>query len=44
MNPERSIKRTEVKLVQTPQTFLSEFILPAYENDYQEDLLMMPLL
>jgi 2-C-methyl-D-erythritol 4-phosphate cytidylyltransferase len=30
------VKRSEVKLVQTPQTFLSELILPAYEKTYQE--------
>jgi 2-C-methyl-D-erythritol 4-phosphate cytidylyltransferase len=32
----RAIKRTDVKLVQTPQTFLSELILPAYQAKYQE--------
>jgi 2-C-methyl-D-erythritol 4-phosphate cytidylyltransferase len=31
-----AIKRSEVKLVQTPQTFLSELILPAYQKTYQE--------
>jgi 2-C-methyl-D-erythritol 4-phosphate cytidylyltransferase len=31
-----AIKRTEVKLVQTPQTFLSDIILPAYQAVYQE--------
>jgi 2-C-methyl-D-erythritol 4-phosphate cytidylyltransferase len=30
------VKRSEVKLVQTPQTFLSDLILPAYEKTYQE--------
>jgi 2-C-methyl-D-erythritol 4-phosphate cytidylyltransferase len=32
----RSIKRTDVKMVQTPQTFLSDIILTAYQADYQE--------
>jgi 2-C-methyl-D-erythritol 4-phosphate cytidylyltransferase len=32
----RTIRRTDVKLVQTPQTFLSNIILPAYRADYQE--------
>jgi 2-C-methyl-D-erythritol 4-phosphate cytidylyltransferase len=32
----RAIKRTEVKMVQTPQTFLSDIILPAYQSSYQE--------
>jgi len=31
-----SIKRSDIKLVQTPQTFLSDFLLPAYLTDYQE--------
>ncbi len=31
-----ALKRTEVKLVQTPQTFLSKFLLPAYKTDYRE--------
>jgi len=33
----RSLNRTEVKLVQTPQTFLSNLILPAYQVTYQDD-------
>ena len=32
----RAIKRTDVKMVQTPQTFLSDIILPAYQVVYQE--------
>jgi 2-C-methyl-D-erythritol 4-phosphate cytidylyltransferase len=32
-----SVKRTDVKLVQTPQTFLSEQILLAYQADFQEN-------
>jgi len=32
----RSIKRSEIKLVQTPQTFRSDILLPAYLTDYQE--------
>ncbi len=32
----RAIKRTDVKMVQTPQTFLNEIILPAYQVVYQE--------
>jgi len=32
----KAIKRTEVKLIQTPQTFLSEILLPAYRTGYQE--------
>jgi 2-C-methyl-D-erythritol 4-phosphate cytidylyltransferase len=32
----RSIKRSEIKLVQTPQTFQSDILLPAYMTDYQE--------
>lgn len=32
----RAIKRTEVKMVQTPQTFLSDIILSAYQVVYQE--------
>jgi len=31
-----SLKRTDIKLVQTPQTFLSDLICPAYEVVYQE--------
>jgi len=31
-----ALKRTDIKLVQTPQTFLSDFLLPAYQADYQE--------
>jgi 2-C-methyl-D-erythritol 4-phosphate cytidylyltransferase len=33
----RSIKRSEIKLVQTPQTFISDILLPAYLADYQEE-------
>jgi 2-C-methyl-D-erythritol 4-phosphate cytidylyltransferase len=32
----RAIRRTEVKMVQTPQTFLSDIILSAYQAVYQE--------
>jgi 2-C-methyl-D-erythritol 4-phosphate cytidylyltransferase len=32
----RSVRRTDVKLVQTPQTFLSEILLPAYGAAYGE--------
>jgi|SRR5450432_146389 2-C-methyl-D-erythritol 4-phosphate cytidylyltransferase len=32
----KAVNRTEVKLIQTPQTFLSEVLLPAYRTDYQE--------
>jgi 2-C-methyl-D-erythritol 4-phosphate cytidylyltransferase len=32
----RAIKRTDVKMVQTPQTFLSDIILTAYQVVYQE--------
>jgi 2-C-methyl-D-erythritol 4-phosphate cytidylyltransferase len=31
-----SIRRTDIRLVQTPQTFLSDLILPAYQVPYQE--------
>ena|SRR5664279_2470154 len=31
-----SVNRTNIKLVQTPQTFLSELILPAYKSPFQE--------
>jgi 2-C-methyl-D-erythritol 4-phosphate cytidylyltransferase len=31
-----AVKRTEVKMIQTPQTFLSDIILPAYRSPYQE--------
>jgi len=31
-----AIDRSRVKLVQTPQTFLSHLLLPAYEADYRE--------
>jgi 2-C-methyl-D-erythritol 4-phosphate cytidylyltransferase len=31
-----SIRRSDIKLVQTPQTFLSEILLPAYQTEYQE--------
>ena len=33
----KSIKRSEIKLVQTPQTFLSAILLPAYQSTYQEE-------
>jgi 2-C-methyl-D-erythritol 4-phosphate cytidylyltransferase len=32
----RAIKRTEVRLVQTPQTFLSDILLTAYRSEYQD--------
>ena len=32
----KSVRRTDVKLMQTPQTFLSEIVLPAYQAAYQE--------
>src|ERR1700722_8402736 len=32
----RSIKRTDIKMVQTPQTFLSDIILTAYQVVYKE--------
>ncbi len=32
----QTMVRSKVKLVQTPQTFLSTVILPAYEREYQE--------
>ncbi len=32
----KSISRTDVKLMQTPQTFLSEIILPSYQVNYRE--------
>jgi 2-C-methyl-D-erythritol 4-phosphate cytidylyltransferase len=31
-----AVSRTDVKLMQTPQTFLSEFILPSYQVPYQD--------
>jgi 2-C-methyl-D-erythritol 4-phosphate cytidylyltransferase len=31
-----SVNRTNIKLVQTPQTFLSDLILPAYQVPYRE--------
>jgi 2-C-methyl-D-erythritol 4-phosphate cytidylyltransferase len=33
----RSLKRAEIKLLQTPQTFLSEVILSSYQKNYSED-------
>ena len=33
----KSIKRSEIKLVQTPQTFQSSILLPAYKTNYQEE-------
>jgi 2-C-methyl-D-erythritol 4-phosphate cytidylyltransferase len=36
MGSSQTLERGRVKLVQTPQTFLSTVILPAYEREYQE--------
>jgi 2-C-methyl-D-erythritol 4-phosphate cytidylyltransferase len=36
MGSSQPVERSRVKLVQTPQTFLSTVILPAYEREYQE--------
>ncbi|MDB5231554.1 MAG: 2-C-methyl-D-erythritol 4-phosphate cytidylyltransferase [Chitinophagaceae bacterium] len=33
-NTSRSINRNNVKIIQTPQTFLTEILLPAFEQDY----------
>jgi 2-C-methyl-D-erythritol 4-phosphate cytidylyltransferase len=33
----KSIKRSDIKLVQTPQTFQSAILLPAYQANYHED-------
>ena len=33
----QSVKRTDVKLVQTPQTFLSDILLPAYQAAYRDE-------
>ena len=33
----KSIKRSEIKLVQTPQTFQSSILLPAYQTNYREE-------
>jgi 2-C-methyl-D-erythritol 4-phosphate cytidylyltransferase len=33
----KSIKRSEIKLVQTPQTFQSAILLPAYKTNYHEE-------
>jgi 2-C-methyl-D-erythritol 4-phosphate cytidylyltransferase len=33
----KSVSRTDIKLVQTPQTFLSQIILPAYLAEYREN-------
>ena len=33
----RSIPRSHVRLVQTPQTFRSELLLPAYDTDYRTE-------
>lgn len=33
----KSIKRSDIKLVQTPQTFQSSILLPAYKTNYQEE-------
>ncbi|HCL82418.1 MAG TPA: 2-C-methyl-D-erythritol 4-phosphate cytidylyltransferase [Chitinophagaceae bacterium] len=32
----QSVKRTDIKLVQTPQTFLSNILLPAYQTVYRD--------
>jgi 2-C-methyl-D-erythritol 4-phosphate cytidylyltransferase len=32
----RAVSRTDVKLMQTPQTFLSDYILPSYQVPYQD--------
>jgi 2-C-methyl-D-erythritol 4-phosphate cytidylyltransferase len=32
----RAIKRTDVRLMQTPQTFLSELILTSYQTEYRD--------
>jgi 2-C-methyl-D-erythritol 4-phosphate cytidylyltransferase len=32
----KSVSRTDIKLMQTPQTFLSQIILPAYQTEFQE--------
>jgi 2-C-methyl-D-erythritol 4-phosphate cytidylyltransferase len=32
----QSVKRTDIKLVQTPQTFLSDILIPSYRAEYQE--------
>jgi len=32
-----AVKRTDIKLVQTPQTFLSGLLLPAYQTQFRED-------
>jgi 2-C-methyl-D-erythritol 4-phosphate cytidylyltransferase len=32
----KAVKRTDIKLMQTPQTFLSEILLPSYQAVYQE--------
>jgi 2-C-methyl-D-erythritol 4-phosphate cytidylyltransferase len=32
----KAVKRTDVRLIQTPQTFLSNLILPSYQREYQE--------
>ena len=33
----QSVKRTDVKLVQTPQTFLSDILLPSYQAAYRDE-------
>jgi 2-C-methyl-D-erythritol 4-phosphate cytidylyltransferase len=33
----QSVKRTNVKLVQTPQTFLSDILLPSYQSAYRDE-------
>jgi 2-C-methyl-D-erythritol 4-phosphate cytidylyltransferase len=33
----QAVKRTDIKLLQTPQTFKSEIILASYLRDYQDD-------
>jgi 2-C-methyl-D-erythritol 4-phosphate cytidylyltransferase len=32
-----ALKRSEIKLIQTPQTFLSDWLLPAYQMAYREE-------
>ena len=35
-NGNEAIERTAIKLVQTPQTFHSKILLPAYQIDYKD--------
>lgn len=32
-----SVNRTDIKLIQTPQTFMSDLILPAYQTPFRKD-------